>query len=133
MRSYSSDDICERTGLTYRQLDHWARHELFIPSIVHAHGSGSQRRWSRGDLRTLQVAKRALDAGATTRSLDGLQVAMVGQPLDRELFLVHVHHTELGTRSWSAHLDADKLVEVVRQAGSALVIHVPPVQKGEAV
>ena len=50
-------------GITYRQLDYWARTGLLRPSITDATGSGSQRRYSYGDVLELKVIKRLLDAG----------------------------------------------------------------------
>jgi DNA-binding transcriptional MerR regulator len=55
--------VCSIVGITYRQLDYWARTDLLQPSISEAHGSGSQRRYSYTDLVQLKVIKRLLDAG----------------------------------------------------------------------
>ena len=55
--------VCKVVGITYRQLDYWARTGLLRPSITDATGSGSQRRYSYGDVLELKVIKRLLDAG----------------------------------------------------------------------
>lgn len=55
--------VCSIVGITYRQLDYWARTGLLRPSIADATGSGSQRRYSYGDVLELKVIKRLLDAG----------------------------------------------------------------------
>ncbi len=55
--------VCSIVGITYRQLDYWARTGLLRPSITDATGSGSQRRYSYGDVLELKVIKRLLDAG----------------------------------------------------------------------
>jgi len=55
--------VCAIVGITYRQLDYWARTNLLRPSLVDATGSGSQRRYSYGDVLELKVIKRLLDAG----------------------------------------------------------------------
>ncbi len=55
--------VCAIVGITYRQLDYWARTDLLRPSITDATGSGSQRRYSYGDVLELKVIKRLLDAG----------------------------------------------------------------------
>ena len=64
-------------GITYRQLDYWARTGLLRPSISEARGSGSQRRYSYPDLVQLKVIKRLLDAGvslqAARRAIDCLR------------------------------------------------------------
>ena len=57
------------TGITYRQLDYWARTDLVVPSIRPAEGSGTQRLYSFGDLLLLRVVKRLLDAGITLQQI----------------------------------------------------------------
>ena len=58
-------DVCRIVGITYRQLDYWARTDLVTPSIKDAHGSGSQRLYSFQDLVTLRVIKSLLDTGVS--------------------------------------------------------------------
>jgi len=60
---YRGPQVCAVVGITYRQLDYWARTNLLVPSISEAKGSGSQRRYSYRDLLELKVIKRLLDAG----------------------------------------------------------------------
>jgi DNA-binding transcriptional MerR regulator len=60
---YRGPQVCSIVGITYRQLDYWARTDLLRPSISQAKGSGSQRRYSYLDLVHLKVIKRLLDAG----------------------------------------------------------------------
>jgi DNA-binding transcriptional MerR regulator len=55
--------VCAIVGITYRQLDYWARTDLLRPSITDATGSGSKRRYSYSDVLELKVIKRLLDAG----------------------------------------------------------------------
>jgi len=57
--------VCSIVGITYRQLDYWARTDLLRPSISEAKGSGTQRRYSYRDLVELKVIKRLLDAGVS--------------------------------------------------------------------
>jgi DNA-binding transcriptional MerR regulator len=59
---YRGPQVCSIVGITYRQLDYWARTDLLRPSITEARGSGSQRRYSYGDLLHLKVIKRLLDS-----------------------------------------------------------------------
>ena len=40
---YSGARAAEIVGITYRQLDYWARTDLIRPSIADASGSGSRR------------------------------------------------------------------------------------------
>lgn len=60
--------MCDIVGITYRQLDYWARTDLLRPSITEAKGSGTQRRYSYRDLLELKVIKRLLDAGISLQS-----------------------------------------------------------------
>ena len=53
----------EIVGISYRQLDYWARTDLIRPSLTDAHGSGSRRMYSYRDLLELKVVKTLLDAG----------------------------------------------------------------------
>ncbi len=65
---YRGPQVCKIVGITYRQLDYWARTNLIRPSIADAHGSGSQRRYSYRDLVELKVIKSLLDAGVSLQS-----------------------------------------------------------------
>lgn len=60
---YSGAKAAEIVGISYRQLDYWARTDLVRPSLVDAAGSGSRRRYSYTDLLELKVVKSLLDAG----------------------------------------------------------------------
>lgn len=74
---YRGPQVCSIVGITYRQLDYWARTGLLHPSIHQARGSGSQRVYSYLDLVQLKVIKRLLDAGvslqAARRAIDCLR------------------------------------------------------------
>jgi DNA-binding transcriptional MerR regulator len=65
---YRGPQVCTIVGITYRQLDYWARTDLLHPSISEAHGSGSQRRYSYSDLVQLKVIKRLLDSGVSLQA-----------------------------------------------------------------
>ena len=65
---FRGPQVCAVVGITYRQLDYWARTNLLRPSIADARGSGSQRRYSYNDLVELKVIKNLLDAGVSLRS-----------------------------------------------------------------
>ncbi len=60
---FRGPQVCAIVGITYRQLDYWARTELVRPSIADARGSGTQRAYSYSDLVRLKVVKNLLDAG----------------------------------------------------------------------
>ncbi len=65
---FRGPQVCEIVGITYRQLDYWARTGLLVPSITAARGSGSQRRYSYRDVVELKVIKQLLDAGLSLPS-----------------------------------------------------------------
>ncbi len=60
---FGGPQVCAIVGISYRQLDYWARTDLVRPSLADARGSGSQRRYSYQDLVRLKVIKSLLDAG----------------------------------------------------------------------
>ena len=60
---------CQVAGITYRQLDYWARTKLVIPSIRAARGSGSQRLYSFKDILVLKIVKRLLDTGISLQNI----------------------------------------------------------------
>ncbi|HYA45561.1 MAG TPA: MerR family transcriptional regulator [Acidimicrobiales bacterium] len=65
---FRGPQVCKVVGITYRQLDYWARTNLLRPSISDARGSGTQRVYSYSDLLQLKVIKQLLDAGVSLRS-----------------------------------------------------------------
>ena len=60
---------CTAAGITYRQLDYWARTGLVVPSVRDASGSGTQRLYSFRDIVVLKVVKRLLDAGVSLQNI----------------------------------------------------------------
>ena len=65
---FRGPQVCEIVGITYRQLDYWARTDLVRPELADARGSGTQRRYSYRDLVRLKVIKSLLDAGVKLQS-----------------------------------------------------------------
>jgi DNA-binding transcriptional MerR regulator len=61
--------VCRLVGISYRQLDYWARTGLVTPSVRAADGSGSHRLYSFGDLVELRIIKRLLDAGISLQRI----------------------------------------------------------------
>jgi DNA-binding transcriptional MerR regulator len=59
----------QATGITYRQLDYWARTGIVAPSVRSAAGSGSQRLYSFKDILVLKIVKRLLDAGVSLQNV----------------------------------------------------------------
>src|SRR4249919_4152313 len=66
---YSGAKAAEIVGITYRQLDYWARTDLVRPSLADAAGSGTRRRYSYRDLLELKIIKNLLDAGIRLESV----------------------------------------------------------------
>jgi DNA-binding transcriptional MerR regulator len=60
---YRGPTACAAAGITYRQLDYWARTGLVEPSVRPASGSGTQRLYGFRDILVLKVVKRLLDTG----------------------------------------------------------------------
>src|SRR5690349_20405824 len=66
---YRGPTACNAAGITYRQLDYWARTGLVEPTVRGATGSGSQRLYSFRDILILKVIKRLLDAGISLQQI----------------------------------------------------------------
>ncbi len=66
---YRGVTACAAVGISYRQLDYWARTMLVVPSVRDASGSGTQRLYSFRDLVVLKVVKRLLDAGVSLQNI----------------------------------------------------------------
>jgi DNA-binding transcriptional MerR regulator len=66
---YRGPTACAAAGITYRQLDYWARTGLVEPSVRGAHGSGSQRLYGFRDILVLKVVKRLLDTGISLQQI----------------------------------------------------------------
>jgi DNA-binding transcriptional MerR regulator len=102
---YRGPQVCSIVGITYRQLDYWARTDLLRPSISQARGSGSQRRYSYLDLVHLKVIKRLLDAGISL------------QQARRAIDCLHSTGEELAT----ANLVIDEGRSVLARSGEEIV------------
>ncbi len=70
---YRGPTACGAAGVTYRQLDYWARTGLVQPSVRNPSGSGTQRLYSFRDILVLKIIKRLLDTGV---SLQQIRVAV---------------------------------------------------------
>ncbi len=68
-RGYKGTVASKVAGITYRQLDYWARRQIVEPSITPSHGSGSRRLYSFKDVVILAVSKRLLDAGINLQNV----------------------------------------------------------------
>ena len=66
---YRGPTACNAAGITYRQLDYWARTGLVEPTVRGATGSGTQRLYGFRDILLLKVIKRLLDAGISLQQI----------------------------------------------------------------
>jgi DNA-binding transcriptional MerR regulator len=66
---YRGPTACSAAGITYRQLDYWARTHLVEPTVRSATGSGSQRLYGFRDILVLKVVKRLLDTGISLQQI----------------------------------------------------------------
>ncbi len=112
---FSGTRAAQIVGISYRQLDYWARTDLIRPSLSDAAGSGSRRRYSYRDLLELRVIKNLLDAGIRLENV-------------RDVFDYLRQHVEADITS--AHLvisgtsvvmcRGDELVDVLRRGQGVL-------------
>lgn len=112
---YGGREAAQIVGITYRQLDYWARTNLVRPSAVDARGSGSRRVYTYRDLLELRVIKNLLDAGIKLESV-------------REVFEYMRRHVD--TDISAAHIvingqsvvlcQGDQLIDVMRQGQGVL-------------
>ncbi len=68
-RGYRGPTASKAAGITYRQLDYWARTGLVVPTLRGAEGSGTQRLYSFRDVLVLKVVKRLLDTGVSLQQI----------------------------------------------------------------
>jgi DNA-binding transcriptional MerR regulator len=66
---YRGPTACNAAGITYRQLDYWARTGLVEPTVRSATGSGTQRLYGFRDILLLKIIKRLLDAGVSLQQI----------------------------------------------------------------
>jgi DNA-binding transcriptional MerR regulator len=118
---YRGPQVCSIVGITYRQLDYWARTGLLHPSISEARGSGSQRRYSYTDLVQLKVIKRLLDAGvslqAARRAIECLRSG--GDDLAAANLVID------GSRSVLAH-SGEEIIDLLK--GGQTVLNIVPLR-----
>ncbi len=69
MESFSTGEAVRITGVSFRNIDYWARTKFIVPSIADAKGTGTERKYSFSDLLALRVARELREAGISTQSL----------------------------------------------------------------
>lgn len=112
---FSGRQAAEIVGITYRQLDYWARTDLLRPSAADAQGSGSRRIYTYRDLLELKVIKDMLDAGIKLGSVRDV-FDYLRRQLDADIASAH-----LVVSGGSVVLcDGDELLDVVRNGQGVL-------------
>lgn len=124
---FRAPQVCKFVGITYRQLDYWARTDLLKPSMQEANGSGSQRMYSFTDLVQLKVIKRLLDAGMSLKKIRSA-VAILREQLESDEPLADVTLLSDGNTIYAAHSE-DEVVDVFRRGQGVFGIAVGPVQE----
>jgi DNA-binding transcriptional MerR regulator len=123
---YRAPQVCKLVGITYRQLDYWARTGLIVPSMQQAHGSGSQRVYSFTDVVQLKVIKNLLDAGMSLKKIRSA-VEILRDEMDSEQPLADVTLLSDGKTIYAAHSD-EEVVDVLRKGQGVFSIAIGPVQ-----
>lgn len=123
---YRAPQVCRLVGITYRQLDYWARTDLLKPSLQDAQGSGSQRLYSFIDIVQLKVIKRLLDAGMSLKKIR-FAVDILREQLELDRPLADVTLLSDGNTIYAAH-SADEVVDVFRRGQGVFGIAVGPVE-----
>jgi DNA-binding transcriptional MerR regulator len=123
---YRAPQVCNLVGISYRQLDYWARTSLILPSIQTARGSGTQRLYSFTDVVQLKVVKRLLDAGMSLKRIRSA-MEILREQLRSEAPLSDVTLLSDGTTIYAAH-SPDEVVDVFRRGQGVFGIAVGPVQ-----
>jgi DNA-binding transcriptional MerR regulator len=101
---FGGPQVCQLVGITYRQLDHWARTGLLRPSLAEAQGSGTKRRYSYRDVLELKVIKRLIDGGVSLQSARRA-VGCLRQDLGADLASANLVLSD--TNSVLAHTDGE--------------------------
>ncbi len=115
---YGGKQAAEIVGITYRQLDYWARTELVRPSLADAQGSGSRRKYSYRDLLELKVVKSLLDAGISLKLVRDV-FTYLRDHLDGDIATANLVIS--GDRSVLAR-DGDEMIDLVRKGQGVLNI-----------
>ncbi|MFK5583373.1 MULTISPECIES: MerR family transcriptional regulator [unclassified Serinicoccus] len=107
---YRGPTACGAAGVTYRQLDYWARTGLLQPSVRNPSGSGTQRLYSFRDILVLKIIKRLLDTGV---SLQQIRVAVTALRERGVQDLAHITLMSDGASVYECTSD-DEVIDLVR-------------------
>jgi len=114
---YSGTKAAQLVGITYRQLDYWARTELIRPSLTDAAGSGSRRLYSYRDLLELKVVKSLLDAGIKLESVRDV-FEFMRTHVNSDIAAAHI----VISGSSVVLCDGDELIDVLKKGQGVLSV-----------
>ncbi|MCH7788844.1 MAG: MerR family transcriptional regulator [Acidobacteria bacterium] len=115
---FSGKRAAEIVGITYRQLDYWARTDLIRPSLTDATGSGSRRRYNYRNLLELKVVKNLLDAGIRLELVREV-FSFIRDHLDEDITSLNLVIS--GSRSVLVQ-SGDELIDLLRKGQGVLNI-----------
>lgn len=123
-QGFRAPHVCSLVGITYRQLDYWARTDLITPSMRQANGSGSQRLYSFTDVVQLKMIKRLKDAGM---SLPKIRMAMetLREHLGEHRSLTDVTLVADGSSIYAA-TSPDQIIDVLQRGQGVFAMAVGP-------
>ena len=107
--TYSGTRAAQIAGISYRQLDYWARTDLIRPSGSDATGSGSRRQYTYRDLLELKVIKKLIDAGIRLESVRDV-FAYLRNHVDTDISAAHI----VIEGSSVILCDGDELIDILR-------------------
>jgi DNA-binding transcriptional MerR regulator len=113
--TFSGKSAADVVGITYRQLDYWARTNLIRPTAADATGSGSRRRYTYKDLLELKVVKRLLDSGIKLTNVRDV-FAYMREHVDTEISSAHI----VIDGSSVVFCDGENLIDVLRHGQGVL-------------
>ncbi len=120
VEGFSSKQAEKIVGISYRQLDHWARKGLVQPSVAQAEGSGSRRRYSYNDLVEFKIAKKMRDQGidlkSIARAFDYLRNQLGGEVASANIVI---------SGSDVLWADDDRVLSLLRQGQAAMLTVLP--------
>lgn len=99
----SGPDAAAAAGISYRQLDHWARKGWVVPSVQKASGKTTRRVYSDDDVLRLKILRHFAEAGC---SLPDLATELSALALDAE-FLVRT------AEAMTEVTDKEALIELI--------------------
>jgi DNA-binding transcriptional MerR regulator len=114
---FSGKRTADIVGISYRQLDYWARTDLIRPSLADARGSGTRRRYSYRDLLELKLVKTLLDNGIKLESIRDAFTYLrdqLGEPDIASAKLVITGNTAVLVR------ENDELIDIVNRGQGVL-------------